>query len=110
MNIRPISRGNFSSDMLGSSYGQPPARTRDAFGKRVSGNTHTHQVEPFTDTPLIDSYIRNVQSADTPPCKKVTLALASPIVLPFMAIMDAVLWPVTKCSQLRAWLASKFSG
>ena len=107
MTILPAPSGALHGIPLGS-YGHQVQEGTNTISTGTPATFQCNAVDRFTNTPITDSYVRKIQSARTPPCEKVTLALASPVVIPFTAIIDVVLWPVVKCSQAKNWLASKF--
>ena len=78
-----------------------PAEVVDTFVRTAS--------DPWTNTPITDGIIANIESPATPVSEKITLALLTPILVPITVALDVVLWPFIKMGQVSNWVKSKFS-
>ena len=65
--------------------------------------------DPWTNTPITDAFVDNINAPSTPTSKKITLALLTPIMVPLTVALDVVLWPLFKVQQVTNWVKSKFA-
>ena len=62
-----------------------------------------------TNTPLTTAYTNTIQSPKTPIAERVVLGLMIPIMVPILAILDTLLYPVIKLGQFTDWVKDKLS-
>ena len=78
-----------------------PAEPVDTFVRTSS--------DPWTNTPITDAMIANIESPAKPVSEKIALALLTPIIVPITVALDVVLSPFIKMGQVSDWVKSKFS-
>ena len=103
MNISPVSH-SVAPSVVSSNSSLTPAAT-------ASTEDHFERIvyHASSDTPLTDAYTGKINDPSTSVSERVVLGALIPIMVPIMAILDTVLYPVIKMGQFSDWVASKFS-
>ena len=99
----PMIPATSSFERTGSSR-NVPANTAEAIDMFVRTSS-----DPWTNTPITDAIIANIESPAKPGSERIALALLTPILVPITVALDVVLWPFIKMGQVSNWVKSKFS-